>query len=84
MIWLAAASLFGFALMGVDKQRARNKAWRIPERNLLLVAFLGGGIGSLAGMLLFHHKTKHVKFILLVPLAIIINLVAAGLVLRLL
>lgn len=83
LIWLLVANLFGFSLMGVDKQRARNKAWRISERNLLLAAFLGGGIGSLAGMILFRHKTKHMKFILLVPLAIIMNLAVAGLVLRL-
>jgi uncharacterized membrane protein YsdA (DUF1294 family) len=82
MIWLIAASLLGFALMGVDKQRARNKAWRIPERTLLLTAFLGGSFGSLAGMLLFHHKTKHEKFVVLVPLAILFDTTIAGVVLR--
>ncbi len=82
LIWLIAASLFGFALMGVDKQRAKNRAWRISERTLLLTAFLGGGFGSLAGMLIFRHKTKHVKFIILVPIAIMFNLTAAILVLR--
>ena len=81
-IWLIATSLLGFALMGVDKQRAKNHAWRISERTLLLIAFIGGGIGSLAGMLLFRHKTKHVKFIVLVPLAIILNIAVAILLIR--
>ncbi len=84
LIWLLVANLLGFILMGADKQRARNRSWRISEQKLLLVAFLGGGVGSIAGMLLFHHKTKHMKFILLVPIAIILNLTAAGLILRLL
>ena len=82
-VWLIAASLLGFALMGVDKQRAKNHAWRISERTLLLIAFIGGGVGSLAGMLLFRHKTKHMKFIILVPLAIILNILAAFLLMRL-
>ncbi|MDF2907895.1 MAG: putative rane protein [Herbinix sp.] len=70
-------SLLGFVIMGVDKQKAREKAWRIPERTLLLIAFLGGGLGSLIGMYTFRHKTKHTKFILLVPLATAISLFAA-------
>lgn len=81
-IWLIAASLLGFTLMGVDKQRAKNHAWRISERTLLLIAFIGGGFGSLAGMLLFRHKTKHAKFIILVPLAIILNILVAILLIR--
>jgi uncharacterized membrane protein YsdA (DUF1294 family) len=81
-VWLIAASLLGFALMGVDKQRAKNHAWRISERTLLFVAFIGGGIGSLAGMLLFRHKTKHMKFIVLVPLAMILNILVAILLIR--
>ncbi len=81
-IWLIVASLLGFALMGVDKQRAKNHAWRISERTLLLTAFFGGGVGSLAGMLLFHHKTKHMKFIVLVPLAMLLNFAVAILLLR--
>jgi uncharacterized membrane protein YsdA (DUF1294 family) len=71
--FLAVMSLLGFVLMGADKQRARRKDWRIPERTLLLVAFLGGGIGAFLGMYAFRHKTKHLKFVLLLPVMALLN-----------
>ena len=55
-------TLAGLILMGIDKGRARRKAWRIPERTLFLIAFLGGGLGALLGMYIFRHKTRHMKF----------------------
>jgi uncharacterized membrane protein YsdA (DUF1294 family) len=55
--------------MGMDKQKAMKKEWRIPERNLIGAALLGGGIGSFLGMYVFRHKTKHLKFKILLPLA---------------
>jgi uncharacterized membrane protein YsdA (DUF1294 family) len=67
--YFAVINLLGFTLMGIDKQKARKNAWRIPERTLILVAFIGGGIGALIGMYHFRHKTKHTKFIILLPLA---------------
>lgn len=66
--YILILSLLGFVLMGVDKHKARKKAWRIPEKTLILVALLGGGIGSFVGMYVFHHKTKHAKFFVLLPL----------------
>ncbi len=65
-------TLLGFAVMGIDKRRARRRAWRIQEKTLIAIAFLGGGIGSLAGMYVFHHKTKHKKFLVLFPAAALI------------
>jgi uncharacterized membrane protein YsdA (DUF1294 family) len=61
--------------MGVDKQRARKNGWRISERTLLLLALIGGGIGSFLGMRYFHHKTKHTRFVILLPLTAIIDIV---------
>lgn len=72
LVYLGVMSLIGFLVMGVDKRKAIRKAWRIPERNLILISFLGGGIGSFLGMLIFRHKTKHLKFKLLLPLTTII------------
>ncbi len=72
--YIVIMSLLGFILMGVDKERAKRKAYRIPERTLFVVAFLGGGIGSYVGMYGFRHKTKHTKFLLLIPLAAILYL----------
>lgn len=67
--YLLLMGLTGFALMGIDKRRAIRRAWRIPEKTLLVTAFLGGGIGSVLGMYAFRHKTKRLKFVLLLPFA---------------
>lgn len=68
--YLVVMTLVGFISMGIDKQRARERGWRIPERTLLLIAFIGGGIGSFLGMRFFRHKTKHGKFTWLLPIAL--------------
>ena len=57
----------------LDKQNAKNRKWRIPERRLLLPAFLLGGFGAFLGMYTFRHKTKHLKFKILIPLALIVT-----------
>ncbi len=67
-------NIFSFSLMGIDKKKAQKSKWRIKESTLLLSAFILGGIGSFSGMQFFRHKTRHMKFIILVPLAIIENI----------
>ncbi|MBQ8357771.1 MAG: DUF1294 domain-containing protein [Clostridia bacterium] len=62
LLVFAAVSLVAFILYGVDKFKARRGLWRIPEKTLLLTSLLGGAVGGLAGMLLFHHKTRHWYF----------------------
>lgn len=62
--YLAAVNLWAFALMGVDKRRAKRKGTRrIRERTLFLSALLGGSPGALLGMWTFRHKTKHWYFV---------------------
>jgi uncharacterized membrane protein YsdA (DUF1294 family) len=61
-LYLILINTLGFALMGIDKHRARKKKWRIPERSLFICAFLGGALGAAIGMRSFHHKTKHWYF----------------------
>ena len=56
-IYLLIVNLAGFAAMGIDKNRARRKAWRIPESTLFLLAIIGGSIGSIAGM--YTSITRH-------------------------
>lgn len=73
--YLIIINLAGFAAMGLDKRRARRREWRIPEQTLMLLAAAGGSIGSLLGMNLFHHKTKHVKFTIGIP-ALLLQLAA--------
>ena len=66
--YLILMNALGLLLMCADKRRAKRKRWRIPERTLLLVAAFGGSLGSLMGMYLFRHKTRHRKFTVFVPL----------------
>ena len=61
-VWLTAVNLAAFALMGIDKWKARHERWRIPERTLFLPALLGGTLGAIAGMRCFRHKTRHWYF----------------------
>ena len=81
-LWLAAyvlvVNLVGFASMGIDKFKAKNHAWRIPEATLFFIAIIGGSIGSIAGMRVFHHKTKHKQFVIGMPLILIVQLILVG------
>ncbi len=61
-------TLVAFAMMGIDKQKAKKGAFRISEASLFVTALLGGSIGSTAGMLVFHHKTQHWYFQVFMPL----------------
>ena len=60
----AFMSVVAFAVFGADKKMARQGTWRIPERTLFALALLGGSPGAILGMLVFHHKTKHIKFVI--------------------
>ena len=62
LVYFILVNVVLFIMMGIDKKKAREKAWRIPERNLLLLGFFGGGLGGLLGMHHFRHKTKHLSF----------------------
>jgi len=75
-IYLAIVNALAFLFMFLDKQFARRHQWRIPEATLLGLAFLGGSLGELLGMLLFRHKTKHPKFTVTVPLLLVLQAAA--------
>lgn len=75
--WLIVINIVSFCLFGLDKWKARRGAWRISEGALLLSAVLGGSLGALAGMRVFRHKTKHLKFNITVPLCLVLHITLA-------
>lgn len=75
LIYLILINFLGFALMGSDKYKAQKHLWRIPEKTLFLASVLGGSIGTLAGMYLFHHKTRHWYFVIGMPAILILQAV---------
>lgn len=68
LAYFALITIVAFALMGIDKHKAKKGAFRISEASLFITALLGGSIGSVAGMLVFHHKTNHWYFQAFMPL----------------
>ncbi len=70
-IYLTVVNFTGFAMMGIDKQKARRDQWRIPERNFFITALLGGSLGCYLGMQVFHHKTMHKAFTIGMPAILI-------------
>ncbi|MBQ5867272.1 MAG: DUF1294 domain-containing protein [Oscillospiraceae bacterium] len=77
LVYLLIINAAGFILMLVDKVKAKKNLWRIPEATLFLVAAIGGSVGSILGMYTFRHKTKHIKFIVGMPLILAAQIVIA-------
>ncbi|UAL51258.1 DUF1294 domain-containing protein [Metabacillus dongyingensis] len=71
-------NIYGFYLMGADKNKAKKGQWRIKESNLWLIGFIGGAIGLTIGMNAFRHKTKHQSFVVGLPALMIIHLFLLG------
>lgn len=78
MYYLIIINIAAWIMYGLDKWKAKSGAWRIPERTLLLTALAGGSVGALAGMLLFHHKTRKPKFMIGVPVMFAAHCVIVG------
>ena len=76
-IYFAAINLVTFFVYGIDKYRAKRGAWRISEKTLFLLPILGGSIGAIAGMKVFHHKTKHWYFRYGLPLILLAQVALA-------
>ncbi len=74
--FIISINLLSFIFYGVDKLKAKKHSWRIPELNLLLLGLFGGGVGSLIGMVVFHHKLAKKKFIISVPFLVLINFIS--------
>ena len=81
-VYYGVMNIIALIIYGIDKRRAVRHEWRLSESTLLLPAALGGAYGALMGMLLFHHKTRKKKFVILVPLFVIIHTVILLMVIR--
>ncbi len=75
IIALLILNIFGFVLVSLDKYKAKNRLWRIPERSFFILSILGGGIGIYIGLFLFNHKTRHWYFMVIIPLIILAQIV---------
>ncbi|MBR2132128.1 MAG: DUF1294 domain-containing protein [Oscillospiraceae bacterium] len=74
LAYLLIVNFVAFILMGDDKRRAKKQGVRrIPEKTLFLSAILGGSVGAIAGMQVFHHKTKHWYFVWGMPLILLVQ-----------
>lgn len=75
LTYLVLVNAVGFLLMLIDKIKAKAGAWRIPEATLIGIAVAGGSIGTILGMNLFRHKTKHPKFYIGLPVILSLQIV---------
>lgn len=74
IIYLIVINLIGFAIMFIDKYKAKRGKWRIPENTIFVITAIGGGIGTIAGMYKFRHKTQKPKFVIGLPFLLILDI----------
>ena len=80
VIYLVALSVLAVVQTVHDKSAARRQVRRVPERTLLLVAALGGSVAMLVTMRAIRHKTRHPKFMIGIPVIIVVQVVVVVLV----
>ena len=76
IIYLVIINIIGFLIMFIDKQKAKKGKWRIPEKTLFIITAIGGGIGTIAGMYVFRHKTQKIAFVIGLPMITILEIIA--------
>ena len=73
-IYIGVISIVGFILPAVDKIKAQQGKWRISEKTLFIVSLLGGSFAMYLSMRIFRHKTKHKRFMIGIPVIIILQI----------
>lgn len=73
MFYIIIINIISFLLFFADKQKSKKDKWRIKESTLHIMSFMGGVLGSITAMILFHHKTKKPKFVIITIIALIFN-----------
>ncbi len=74
LYYFTGINVLTFFVYGIDKWKAKKNRWRVSESTLLTLAIIGGSIGALLGMRVWHHKTLHAKFKYGVPLILIVQI----------
>lgn len=82
VLYLTAVNLAGFAVMGIDKRKAVRHLWRVRESTLFLIALIGGSAGSILGMQVFRHKTRHWYFVYGMPAILVLQILLAVFILK--
>ncbi len=77
-LYLLLLNLFSLTMTRADKIRAIRRKWRIPESWFIWLAAFGGGVGIYAGCRIFRHKIKHPKFMIGVPVMVVLQVIALG------
>jgi len=77
---LVLLNLVSFVLCGLDKHFAKTKKYRISEKTLLLWGALFGSLGLIMGMVVFRHKTRHIKFVIAAPVFFVVHVIVMALV----
>ena len=77
LIFLILVNVVTFCVYVDDKRRAKKRAWRTSESTLVILALIGGSVGALLAMLLARHKTRHIEFVIGIPLIIIVQILLA-------
>ena len=80
--YLVIINIVTFVVYGIDKWKAKRGNWRISEATLLMLAVIGGTIGALLGMKVWHHKTMHLKFKYGLPLILLAQIALIYLIIR--
>ena len=75
LFYITILSIISFFIMRVDKNAAKKKRRRVPEKSLFLLSLFGGSIGTFLGMYIFRHKTKHWYFVIGIPLILVFQII---------
>ncbi|HBS44081.1 MAG TPA: DUF1294 domain-containing protein [Paenibacillus sp.] len=74
ILWFVVINIIGYVVMSEDKNKARKRRERVPEKTLFLLAAMGGALGVLIAMYRKRHKTRHMSFRIGIPLLLLLNI----------
>ena len=82
LIYFVAISLITIIVTVYDKKAAKNRPkHRVPEKVLFLLAIMGGSLAEYLTMLKIRHKTKHKRFMIGLPIIILLQVISIWLIL---